>query len=164
MLLNEDSCNWIVSSQFFITVKNKKINKNVVVHKLKKCVTTKEYDFLKSTYHPLPTTIIVRHMKSLQYDFLLKFKCFELYIIMYYVTYPNVSCTQCVDGGYQYFAGRKLVTVFSAPDYNGYGLPGAVMSVSKHFECTFQLIPVVAATHKRQISVRRTASKKPKSC
>ncbi|XP_027849331.2 uncharacterized protein LOC114128921 [Aphis gossypii] len=75
-----------------------------------------------------------------------------------------VRAHQCVDGGYQYFAGRKLVTVFSAPDYNGYGLPGAVMSVSKHFECTFQLIPVVAATHKRQISVRRTASKKPKSC
>lgn len=77
-----------------------------------------------------------------------------------------VSCTQCVEGGYQFFAGRKLVTVFSAPDYNGYGLPGAVMSVNKQVECTFQLIPVAgAAQSKRWIAKRRTASKRPKqSC
>ncbi|KAL4112183.1 hypothetical protein QTP88_016020 [Uroleucon formosanum] len=74
-----------------------------------------------------------------------------------------VRAHQCVEGGYQFFAGRKLVTVFSAPDYNGYGLPGAVMSVNKHVECTFQLIPVTGAVQsQRWIARRRTASKRPK--
>jgi len=54
----------------------------------------------------------------------------------------HVSGTQRVEGGYQFFAGRKLVTVFSAPDYKGYGFPGSVISVNKQAECTFQLISV----------------------
>lgn len=52
----------------------------------------------------------------------------------------SFSRSQCVDGGYEFFAQRKLVTVFSAPDYRGYGLPGAVMSVDKYAKCTFQLL------------------------
>ncbi|VVC38655.1 Calcineurin-like phosphoesterase domain, ApaH type,Zinc finger C2H2-type,Zinc finger, RING/FYVE/PHD- [Cinara cedri] len=53
-----------------------------------------------------------------------------------------VRAHQCVNGGYQFFASRKLVTVFSAPNYKGYGLPGAIMCVDKHVKCTFQVIPV----------------------
>lgn len=46
-----------------------------------------------------------------------------------------------VEDGYEFFDRRKLVTVFSAPNYCGeFGNWGAVMSVTKDLLCSFDLI------------------------
>ena len=52
-----------------------------------------------------------------------------------------VRAHQVVADGYEFFADRKLVTVFSAPHYCGeYDNAGAVMSVDENFLCSFQLL------------------------
>ncbi|KAE9392949.1 Serine/threonine-protein phosphatase PP1 [Gymnopus androsaceus JB14] len=56
---------------------------------------------------------------------------------------------QVVEDGYEFFAKRHLVTVFSAPNYCGeFENAGAIMSVDESLLCSFQLL--------------RPASKKPK--
>ncbi|CCG25319.1 Sal6 protein phosphatase [Candida orthopsilosis Co 90-125] len=46
-----------------------------------------------------------------------------------------------VEDGYEFFNKRKLVTVFSAPNYCGeFNNFGAIMSVNKHLYCSFELI------------------------
>ncbi|CAI5760585.1 unnamed protein product [Candida verbasci] len=46
-----------------------------------------------------------------------------------------------VEDGYEFFSKRKLVTVFSAPNYCGeFNNFGAVMSVDKNLYCSFELI------------------------
>lgn len=46
-----------------------------------------------------------------------------------------------VEDGYEFFDRRKLVTIFSAPNYCGeFGNWGAVMSVDKHLLCSFDLL------------------------
>ncbi|KAI8334204.1 Metallo-dependent phosphatase-like protein [Chlamydoabsidia padenii] len=46
-----------------------------------------------------------------------------------------------VEGGYEFFHNRSLVTVFSAPNYCGeFDNLGAVMSVDKDLMCSFQLL------------------------
>ena len=45
-----------------------------------------------------------------------------------------------VDGGYEFFADRGLVTIFSAPDYCGeFGNSGAIMSVDQNLRCSFRV-------------------------
>ena len=45
---------------------------------------------------------------------------------------------QVVEDGYEFFAKRQLVTVFSAPNYCGeFDNAGAMMSVSKDLTCSF---------------------------
>jgi serine/threonine-protein phosphatase PP1 catalytic subunit len=44
-------------------------------------------------------------------------------------------------GGYEWFADRKLVTVFSAPNYAGQcDNAGAVMKVDKNLTCSFHIL------------------------
>ncbi|KAL8157840.1 hypothetical protein AgCh_002524 [Apium graveolens] len=46
-----------------------------------------------------------------------------------------------VEDGYEFFAERQLVTIFSAPDYCGeFDNAGAMMSVDGNLMCSFQLI------------------------
>ena len=46
-----------------------------------------------------------------------------------------------VEDGYEFFNKRKLVTVFSAPNYCGeFNNFGAIMSVDKHLYCSFEFI------------------------
>ena len=48
---------------------------------------------------------------------------------------------QVVEEGYEFFADRKLVTVFSAPNYCGeFDNAGAMMSVSEDLNCSFQIL------------------------
>lgn len=48
---------------------------------------------------------------------------------------------QVVEEGYEFFANRKLVTLFSAPNYCGeFDNAGAMMSVSKSLMCSFQIL------------------------
>jgi serine/threonine-protein phosphatase PP1 catalytic subunit len=50
-----------------------------------------------------------------------------------------------VEDGYEFFAGRSLVTVFSAPNYCGeFNNQAAIMCVSENLTCSFDIVkPVV---------------------
>jgi serine/threonine-protein phosphatase PP1 catalytic subunit len=48
---------------------------------------------------------------------------------------------QVVEEGYEFFAGRKLVTVFSAPNYcNEFNNSGGMMLISKEMTCSFKVL------------------------
>lgn len=48
--------------------------------------------------------------------------------------------TQVVEDGYEFFAKRQLVTLFSAPNYCGeFDNAGAMMSVDETLMCSFQV-------------------------
>ncbi|XP_031406665.1 serine/threonine-protein phosphatase PP1 isozyme 3-like isoform X1 [Punica granatum] len=48
---------------------------------------------------------------------------------------------QVVEDGYEFFANRKLVTVFSAPNYCGeFDNAGAMMSIGENLVCSFQIL------------------------
>jgi len=52
-----------------------------------------------------------------------------------------VRAHQVVEDGYEFFAGRSLVTVFSAPNYCGeFDNCGAMMSVDSDLTCAFQVL------------------------
>lgn len=47
---------------------------------------------------------------------------------------------QVVEDGYEFFAKRSLVTLFSAPNYCGeFDNAGGMMSVDEHLMCSFQV-------------------------
>ena len=49
---------------------------------------------------------------------------------------------QVVEDGYEFFAKRQLVTLFSAPNYCGeFDNAGAMMSVDETLMCSFQVWP-----------------------
>ena len=48
---------------------------------------------------------------------------------------------QVVEDGYEFFAKRQLVTLFSAPNYCGeFDNAGAMMSVDETLMCSFQVL------------------------
>ncbi len=50
---------------------------------------------------------------------------------------------QVVEDGYEFFAKRQLVTIFSAPNYCGeFDNAGAMMSVDETLMCSFQVCPL----------------------
>jgi hypothetical protein len=50
------------------------------------------------------------------------------------------SLPQVVEEGYEFFAKRQLVTIFSAPNYCGeFENAGAMMSVDETLMCSFQV-------------------------
>lgn len=50
---------------------------------------------------------------------------------------------QVVEDGYEFFAKRQLVTLFSAPNYCGeFDNAGAMMSVDETLMCSFQVRPL----------------------
>lgn len=52
-----------------------------------------------------------------------------------------VRAHQVVEDGYEFFARRQLVTVFSAPNYCGeFDNAGAMMSVDETLMCSFQIL------------------------
>ncbi len=54
--------------------------------------------------------------------------------------------SQVVEDGYEFFAKRQLVTIFSAPNYCGeFDNAGAMMSVDETLMCSFQVCFVVRA-------------------
>ena len=52
---------------------------------------------------------------------------------------------QVVEDGYEFFAQRQLVTIFSAPNYCGeFDNSGAMMSVDENLMCSFQVLKPTA--------------------
>ena len=52
-----------------------------------------------------------------------------------------VRAHQVVEDGYEFFAGRRLVTLFSAPNYCGeFDNAGGMISVDEHLMCSFQIL------------------------
>ena len=50
-----------------------------------------------------------------------------------------------VEDGYEFFAKRQLVTIFSAPNYCGeFDNAGAMMSVDETLMCSFQVRAILA--------------------
>lgn len=47
---------------------------------------------------------------------------------------------ECVDDGFKFFANFQLVTIFSAPNYDGQNNAGAIMSVDETLKCSFQIL------------------------
>merc|ERR1712054_680379 len=48
---------------------------------------------------------------------------------------------QVVEDGYEFFADRRLVTVFSAPNYCGeFDNSGALLEVKENLECSFKIL------------------------
>jgi serine/threonine-protein phosphatase PP1 catalytic subunit len=55
-------------------------------------------------------------------------------------TYVLTVLIQVVEDGYEFFAKRQLVTLFSAPNYCGeFDNAGAMMSVDETLMCSFQV-------------------------
>lgn len=55
---------------------------------------------------------------------------------------------QVVEDGYEFFAKRQLVTLFSAPNYCGeFDNAGAMMSVDETLMCSFQILKVIYLSH-----------------
>lgn len=55
---------------------------------------------------------------------------------------PTLCPFQVVEDGYEFFAKRQLVTLFSAPNYCGeFDNAGAMMSVDETLMCSFQVSP-----------------------
>jgi serine/threonine-protein phosphatase PP1 catalytic subunit len=53
---------------------------------------------------------------------------------------PALVLLQVVEEGYEFFAKRQLVTIFSAPNYCGeFENAGAMMSVDETLMCSFQV-------------------------
>lgn len=53
---------------------------------------------------------------------------------------PSAATPQVVEDGYEFFAKRQLVTLFSAPNYCGeFDNAGAMMSVDETLMCSFQV-------------------------
>ena len=61
-----------------------------------------------------------------------------------------VRAHQVVEDGYEFFAGRELVTVFSAPNYCGeFDNAGAMMTVDDTLMCSFQILKPASAAQSR---------------
>jgi serine/threonine-protein phosphatase PP1 catalytic subunit len=63
---------------------------------------------------------------------------------------------QVVEDGYEFFAKRQLVTIFSAPNYCGeFDNAGAIMSVDKSLMCSFQILMPDTKKQKKLIHSNR---------
>ncbi|KAE8663051.1 Serine/threonine-protein phosphatase PP1 [Hibiscus syriacus] len=67
---------------------------------------------------------------------------------------------QVVEDGYEFFAERQLVTIFSAPNYCGeFDNAGAMMSVDETLMCSFQILK--PAEKKPKFNLGSTTTAKP---
>ncbi|CAH1173808.1 unnamed protein product [Phaedon cochleariae] len=56
---------------------------------------------------------------------------------------------QVVEDGYEFFAQRKLITIFSAPNYCGtFDNAGALMSINDDLLCSFQVWTLIYSVHR----------------
>jgi serine/threonine-protein phosphatase PP1 catalytic subunit len=72
-----------------------------------------------------------------------------------------VRAHQVVEDGYEFFAGRQLVTLFSAPNYCGeFDNAGGMISVDEDLMCSFQILkPSSRSTRFRNAGTNETKQK-----
>ncbi|CAJ1924643.1 unnamed protein product [Cylindrotheca closterium] len=69
-----------------------------------------------------------------------------------------VRAHQVVEDGYEFFAGRKLVTLFSAANYCGeFDNAGGMLSIDENLSCSFQILKPSGKT-KRRLKPRTSSS------
>ena len=67
-----------------------------------------------------------------------------------------VRAHQVVEDGYEFFHHRKLVTLFSAPNYcSQFDNAGAVMIVKEDLTCSFSILPVRPINLTRRLIVTK---------
>jgi len=67
-----------------------------------------------------------------------------------------VRAHQVVEDGYEFFAGRELVTLFSAPNYCGeFDNAGAIMTVDESLMCSFQILKPATLQRGPAVNSRR---------
>jgi serine/threonine-protein phosphatase PP1 catalytic subunit len=60
---------------------------------------------------------------------------------------------QVVSDGYEFFADRRLVTIFSAPNYcNEFDNAGAILCIDKSLHCAFK---VLCSSDKKKVPVKK---------
>ncbi|KNA19516.1 hypothetical protein SOVF_060970, partial [Spinacia oleracea] len=65
-----------------------------------------------------------------------------------------------VEDGYEFFADRQLVTIFSAPNYCGeFDNAGAMMSVDESLMCSFQILKPAEKKSKLNFGSSTTTAK-----
>jgi len=65
---------------------------------------------------------------------------------------------QVVEDGYEFQSDRRLVTIFSAPNYCGeFDNAGAIMSVTADLVCSFKIIRPI--THKSKLAQSKEVEK-----
>lgn len=81
---------------------------------------------------PYDVAVFVSLLESKQFFGIMAVKCVKKLI--------RQSAFQVVEDGYEFFAKRQLVTLFSAPNYCGeFDNAGAMMSVDETLMCSFQV-------------------------
>ncbi len=74
-----------------------------------------------------------------------------------------VRAHQVVEDGYEFFANRRLVTVFSAPNYCGeFDNIGGVLHVDENLKCHFKLIKPLINRRYSSIKMRNLTPPKLK--
>jgi len=69
---------------------------------------------------------------------------------------------QVVEDGYEFFAKRRLVTIFSAPNYCGeFDNAGAMMSVDENLMCSFQILKPAEKKANRAVGGKKLAKDAP---
>ncbi|KAE8677781.1 Serine/threonine-protein phosphatase PP1 [Hibiscus syriacus] len=59
---------------------------------------------------------------------------------------------QVVEDGYEFFANRKLVTIFSAPNYGGdFDNAGALLSIDEALVCSFEILKPAVPSNKANL-------------
>ena len=70
-----------------------------------------------------------------------KQKYISFYSFHIHVTVLTCVPPQVVEDGYEFFAERRLVTIFSAPNYCGeFDNAGALLSIDESLMCSFQIL------------------------
>lgn len=64
---------------------------------------------------------------------------------------------QVVEDGYEFFAKRRLVTIFSAPNYGGeFDNAGALLSVDEALVCSFRIVkPADRGTGSSKLNLKK---------
>lgn len=71
-----------------------------------------------------------------------------------------VRAHQVVEDGYEFFAGRRLVTLFSAPNYCGeFDNAGGLISVNENLMCSFMILK--PSTRSERFSVAKSRGNVP---
>ena len=69
-----------------------------------------------------------------------------------------------VEDGYEFFCGRQLVTVFSAPNYCGeFDNSGALMSVDDTLMCSFSILRATDPAARGTAAATTTGGLRPKT-